>query len=431
MRHSLNIQLQRLASDRWARRGVRLLLRAAILAISVWCLGLGARLAFAIDLPLTWIGAVALACIAGGALLALRPRMPAATVARRLDRRFHLNEQLSTALELNQEAEGVAVYLQEQSRRTVGQIRRHVAKNQRFPWSDAALLAALVLIAVGLLALQGLNPFTPAVAEPLPQPAQAADTLEQFPEEEFAAPDPQTAPAPGEQTILAPSDQATLAALADALRDQSLTRPAAEALDNGDTAEAAQILRELADQSDQISQEALDDLAGALRDAARQVERDAPDLAEQLRENAQALQSLDENAIAQGFEDLAGAIEDLGNGNSEQQAAPAEDQPAADGQNGAAAGAGAGDAPSSLPGSQREQSTERLGVDGVPLELGGDGEGGSPSEGQANSTGGDSNAGGFTQGAPAAPSTDRVQAGDDPLRIPAELRDVVQDYFSP
>jgi hypothetical protein len=37
--------------------------------------------------------------------------------------------------------------------------------------------------------------------------------------------------------------------------------------------------------------------------------------------------------------------------------------------------------------------------------------------------------GGFTQGG--ASSNQRVQVGDDPLRVPIDERDVVQGYFQP
>ncbi|NTV65855.1 MAG: hypothetical protein HGA65_20290, partial [Oscillochloris sp.] len=116
-------------------------------------------------------------------------------------------------------------------------------------------------------------------------------------------------------------------------------------------------------------------------------------------------------------EDLASAIDRLG-------MAQAEDaqQPTDQGQFG---GAGNG----SLPGEQRTQPAQRLGVDGVPLGLEAQGDGSSSSDGAVDA-GATQTSGGFTQGG-STPSTDPVQVADDPLRIPADLRDVVQDYFSP
>ncbi|GAB4441654.1 MAG: hypothetical protein OHK0015_39210 [Chloroflexi bacterium OHK40] len=435
MRNSLHIQLDRLASDRWARRGVRVLLRASTLALSLVCLALGIHILSGVALRWTWIGAVALLCIASGALLVLRPRMRTAEVARRLDRRFRLGEQLSTALELGAQPEGVGSYLQDQARRSMAQIRRHVASQQRFPWPEFALMLALALVLVGLLVLSGIGPARPGVsAEPLPPLAVAPDPDEQFPEEPFQPPPGSVpAPGPGDLAIPGPGNLAAAAALADALRDQSVTRPAAEALDQGDVAEAARRLRELADQAGQLSDQARSDLAGALRDAAEQIEPVSPELAEQARQSADGLAAGGQQA-AEALEDLAEAVEQLGQGQPSapgqgqaQGQAPGAQQPGA-GQGEGGGGAGQG----SLPGEQREQPSERLGVDGVPLELESNGQGNTPTggepEGQASSSGASAPGGGFTSG---SPSGERVTVGDDPLRIPADLRDVVQDYFSP
>src|SRR5689334_21628234 len=101
MRNSpLQLQLERIASDRWARRGVRILLRSIWFGLSICCCILGAQLFLGFSWPWQWLAALGLTCIAGGAILILRLRMPAKEVARRLDRRFRLNEQLATALEL-------------------------------------------------------------------------------------------------------------------------------------------------------------------------------------------------------------------------------------------------------------------------------------------------------------------------------------------
>lgn len=421
MRNSLQIQLDRLASDRWARRGVRVLIRAIWLALSLVCVGIGLHLAMGWALDWRWLGALALACVAGGAMLVLRPRLRAPEVARRLDRRFRLNEQIATALELDDQPEGVAAYLQDEARRSLGQIRRYISARQQMPWSELALAAALALLLLGLLVIAGVVPPLPnRTAEPLPGLAQPEDPVAQIPEEPFAPP-PGSQPAPGGETAPAPGpgDQAAIAALADALRDQSVTRPAADALDQGDVAGAAQSLRELADQAGQLSDQAQSDLASALRDAARQLDNSNPALAEQLRESAQGLEADDQQAAAQALENLADAVEQLGG--QVQGQSPAGEQ----GQGQGAGGAGQG-----LAGEQREQRTDRLGVDGIPLELESEGEANTPTGGEPQgAASGTSDGGDFSQGS-RQPGGDRVDVGDDPLRIPADLRDVVQDYFS-
>jgi hypothetical protein len=431
VRNSLQIQLDRLASDRWARRGVRMLLRASTLALSLVCIALGANLLLGLPLRWSWVGAVALLCIAGGAVLVLRPRMRAPEVARRLDRRFRLGEQLSTALETGPQAEGVGAYLHEQARRTMAQIRRQVVARQRFPWAELAMVLALALLLAGMVVLSGIGRRPPdAAAEPLPPLAAAPDPDERFPEEPFQPPPgSQPGPGPGDVAAPGPGDAAAAAALADALRDQSVTRPAAEALDQGDVAGAASSLRELADQASQLSEDARGDLAEALRDAAGQIEQTDPALADQVRQSADGLDQGPQEA-AEALENLAGAVEQLGQGQQQGGGQQGQGQGEQQGQGQQQGGSGAGQG--SLPGEQREStSSDRLGVDGVPLELESEGEGDTPAEGEPDgpaSAGGSSGSGDFS---PGSQSGERVEIGDDPLRIPADLRDVVQDYFSP
>jgi hypothetical protein len=442
VRDSLQLKLDRLASDRWARRGVRTLLRASTLALSVVCIAAGVQLITGAALPWAWVGAAALAVIAAGATLVLRPRMRAPEVARRLDRRFRLGEQISTALEVGPEAEGVGAHLYEQARRNLAQIRRQVAVRQRFPWAELALVLALLLLLGGLLVLSGVGPRLPmTAAEPLPPLAAAPSPEERFPEEPFQPPPgSQPGAGPGEMSVPDPAAAAAAAALAAALRDQSVTRPAADALDQGDLAGAAQRLRELADQSSGISEQARQDLASALREAAGQIGQSSPGLAEQARQSADALSQGGQQA-AQGLEGLADAVEQLAQGQQPGQGQegqegqgqqPGQGQGQGEGQGqGQQGGGGAGQG--SLPGEQRERSaSDRLGVDGVPLELEAQGEGDTPAQGRPDGPGGPGGntapGGGFTSG---AQSSERVEAADDPLRIPADLRDVVQDYFSP
>jgi hypothetical protein len=436
MRNSLHIQLDRLASDRWARRGVRILVRSVWLGLSLCCLCLGASLLFGIALPWQWVSALGLGCVAGGAVLILRPRMAAGEVARRLDRRFRLNEQIATALELGAEPVGVEAYLIDESRRTVGQIRRSVGGRQGFPWAEVALIMALLIILGGLAIMLGIGaPGQLAGPEALPPLTKPQNPAAQFPAEPFSAPGgQQPGPGPGEGTAPGPGDPAAARALADALRDQSVTRPAAEALDQGNLGGAAQRLRALADQAGQISQQARNELGSALRRAASQVQSSSPALADQLRSSADGLQSGSDAQAAQALQDLAGAVEQMGKGHAAQPGGPQPGNAQAAGQDQSQSqpsGQGGGAGNTSLPGQQREQPSDRLGVDGVPLELDAKGDGTAPAQGHANdSAGGTGNGGTFSQGG-SGPGTDPVQAADDPLRIPADLRDVVQDYFSP
>ncbi len=431
MRNSLHIQLDRLASDRWARRGVRILTRSVWLGLSLCCLGLGANLLLGVVLPWQWLAALGLSCVAAGAGLILRPRMSTGEVARRLDRRFRLDEQIATALELGADPTGVEAYLLDQSRRTVGQIRRSIGGRRGFSWAEVALTLAMLVILGGLAILLGIGAPAPLAApETLPALVKPQDAANTFPAEPFGAQGGQQ-PGSGNGQTPGANDLAASRALADALRDQSVTRSAAEALDHGNLADAAQRLRALADQAGQISQQARNELGDALRRTASQVQASSPALADQLRSSAAGLHSGNDSQAAQALQDLAGAVEQMGVGPATQPGAGTA-QPPGQGQSqqtGQGGGGGAGNA--SLPSQQREQPSDRLGVDGVPLEIDSKGAATVPAQGQSqDQANGTTNSGTFSQSG-SAPGTDPVQAADDPLRIPADLRDVVQDYFSP
>ncbi|WP_129671583.1 hypothetical protein [Candidatus Chloroploca sp. Khr17] len=423
---SLQTQLERLASDRWARRGVRILLRASGLALSVACLALGLQLLLGWSLMWTWVSTLTLICVAVGALLVLRPRMSSHEVARRLDRRFQLHDQLATALEVDPASEGVAAYLNEQSRRTMNQIRRRVMAHRAFPWAELGLVVALALLLGGLLIMAGVGSTLPqSGAEPLPG---LVTPPVRSPADEAAPPEPQPPEADEPQENQASQNElanaAALEALANALRDQGLTRPAADSIDQGNPDQAAQQLRDLATQASGLTSQTRAELAQDLRAAADQLAPTNPEVAEQLRESADALAPGSSTPEA-GFEQLADTVEQLGQGQGNQGETNGEDE-------NAAAGAGGGAGQTAQPGAQRERSSDRLGVDGVPLELDGAGQGNQPAQGSGNEAATEAGTanprGGFERG---GQSSQRVEIGDDPLRIPADLRDVVQDYFSP
>ena len=83
-RSALQLQLDRLASDRWARRGVRVLVRATVFGLSLVCVGVGAHLAFGWPLRWQWLAAAALGFIAAGMSLRINlgaTRQPVASSA--------------------------------------------------------------------------------------------------------------------------------------------------------------------------------------------------------------------------------------------------------------------------------------------------------------------------------------------------------------
>jgi hypothetical protein len=438
MKQNLFRQLDQLAIDRWTRGAIRTMLCAAWLSLSVWCLGYAAILLLGWPLQRLALTAIALGMLGGAALvLALRGRLRPAQVARRLDRRFKLNEQLSTALEVSAagKASGpIAERLVAESTRTLAILRRRINARARPPWAEVTALIALALVLLGLTILASIQG-GPSTIAALPLPGLRPPDAEAPPppEEPLAQEQPQaqTAPqneqAPGQaqpQTAPQPGGQAAAERIADALRDQAPTRSAAEAIDQGNLAGAASELRELADQASALSERSRESLAQQLRDAAEDLRPSAPELAQQLEQSAAGLEQGGQ-AAAQALDDLARAIESLQQGGQ-----PGDGQGQGSGEQGGQSPGGSLGSGDGGQGQQQESPADRLGVEGVPLELEGEGEG-------ENVTGNAEGQQSTRRVPPSETNSGREQSGDvvttgeDPLRIPAELRDVVQGYFSP
>lgn len=465
MKYPLFRHLDQLATDRWARQGVRRLLRATWMGVCVWCIGLGAHLAWGWPLRLDILGALALAVVGMAVASLLRPKLSAREAARRLDRRFDLNEQLATAVEVaatSPRPGSIAAQLLAQSGQTAGTLRQRIMRRQRAPWNEVLALLAIGLVALGLWIMVGIGrPVLTGSPAPLPPLVDPQDPAQQFAEEPPAQDGQGQVPVPGQEGATGDAsvatgtngDPATLEALADALRDQGATRPAADALDNGDVAGAAQELRELADQAGELSQAARNDLAESLREAAERIEPRNPELAEQLRDSANGLRNGGQEA-ARALEDLAEAIEQLresqalgqgqagqpgqgqqGQGQGEQgqegqgqgqgeQGQEGQGQGQGQGQGSSAGGAGDG------PGEQRPAAPmDRMGVEGQPLPLDANGPGDVPAQPSDRPPTASGSTPGFTRGD--SSDDQRVETGADPLRVPLDERDIVQEYFAP
>jgi small-conductance mechanosensitive channel len=65
-RASLVQQLNRLASDRWSRRGLRIILRSAIIALALWCIGLALNIWLGWPLPTMWLRILSLLVVGVG-----------------------------------------------------------------------------------------------------------------------------------------------------------------------------------------------------------------------------------------------------------------------------------------------------------------------------------------------------------------------------
>lgn len=433
-------RLQTVAHTLRYRRRLRLGVRAVWLALAVWCVGTIARL---LGLPITpnlLLGLAGLTFLVAAAY-AWFSQPSLVQLAYGLDDRYQLGQQLGTALELarRNDVNPLEDRLLQETDTLLVRIRRYFDSQPLVPWREIETFAALGLLGVGLWF--GTGPQLPDALGPialptLPTPIAPTEVAQQQPTEQPISEEP---PPPE----LSPEAQEAAAAIADALRDNGATRSAADALDQGDPSEAASELRELADQADQLSDQARQDLADSLNEAARQLSRSQPELSSELDQQANALRRGGEET-AEALEDLARTVEQLAE--SGQQAAEGEDgQPGQSDQQGEgegeqpsdqagqpSGGAGAGNG---LGGEQRGAQSGATEAQGDTLPLpesedpsgpttGATGPQGPSVQLEAGGTGSPQSSGGN--------SADQPLSGEaDPLAIPSEYRDVVEDYFSP
>lgn len=436
----LRTRLRGVARTLRQRRRLRLGLRAVWIALAVWSLGLLAVM-LGVNLSPTLLLGAALVTLAACGLYAWISHPSLARLARGLDAHYNLGEQLATALEIARQPESNAVEarLVNETDALLVRMRRYFASEPIIPWREVETFGAVALLAFGLTIASGLTLPTAESPIALPQlPPPTAPTA-------ATQPTPTAEPVKQEQPQLSPQDQAAANAIADALRDNGATRSAADALAQGDTQGAARDLRRLADQADQLGEQARRDLAQGLRDAAGKLRESQPGVADQLEQEADGLQRGGQDA-QQALEDLARTVENLGKGDQVAQGQqqnqgqpsdqngqqPGQQQGQQQRQPGGQAGSGAGN---QLGGEQRgaqNGGTQAQG-DTLPLPEASNKSGpttdatgpkGPTVELQAGGTGSTQQGGGNN-------SNQQISSAADPLSIPSEYRDVVEDYFSP
>ncbi|MFN8590159.1 MAG: hypothetical protein U0031_01775 [Thermomicrobiales bacterium] len=258
----------------------------------------------------------------GGIALALLSRPSRPRTARMLDRTFGLQERLTTAIDdlgLGVPAPGErapVVYLQiADAANALAALRNDPKLRPALPVREIVLAVLVALILTTLAFVRGLGgalpdlgaarvpPFTPAIERPAePEPSAA----------ELDA----STTAPTVNDVLERYDRSAqarrdLQALAAALADHALTRPAAEQIARGDYAGAGDQLRDAAAQSSGLSQDARQELAGDLDQAAKRMDPQSNGLQEATRDAASGLRQGDKNAEA-GMENLADAVEQTG-----------------------------------------------------------------------------------------------------------------------
>jgi hypothetical protein len=413
----------------WLWRLLRLSLRSFWIAAAVAASGWLASRAAGWPVPL-------LAWLAGGfalfmLLLSITALWPLSLrqIAQRVDGTFGLADRMVTAHEIARRAPRnyVEARLIENSQRQLARVRARLLRAPRVPWVDLelCLLAILGLYACFLLsgppaplsaeipppAFEPLAPLSGPVEVPLPgAPPELSGSA--------------AAPAPGGQPIDPAAAQQALEALAEALGQQSITQAAGDALGQGNAEQAAEALRELADQADGLSEAAREALADSLRQAAEDTANASPEIAQEILESANAL----EYGNATGaLEDLAQLVEDL-DAARQGGLAQEEEQPGAG--SGAGQGAGSGSGGTTGRETQPEGSTERLQGESEVVDLPED-EATGDSVLQPPRPDSEASEQRSTPYTHTGASGSGGSPGTDPLSFPWRLRDVVQKYFSP
>jgi hypothetical protein len=265
------------------------------------------------------IGGVILLAALVAAVLS-RPSRPG--TARMLDRSFGLHERLGTALDdLGQGVPAAGehapvVYLQmADAANAIAVLRNDRRLRQSLPVREVLLIVYWALVLATCAFLRGLGGglpelatarvpvFTPAIERPADPAPSAADV------------DPATM-APTVQEVMNRSDRSTqarhdLQALAAALSDHAVGRPAAEQIARGDYNAAGDQLRQAADQAGDLAQTSRQELAGDLDQAASQMQPNSTGLHEATDAAASGLQQGGEPA-SKGLRDLADAVEQAG-----------------------------------------------------------------------------------------------------------------------
>jgi hypothetical protein len=338
------------------QRTVTLAARTLWLALAVALILMLARLAMPV--PGLAIAAAAAVVLLLGYLYHRAHPVTIWTAARLLDRHWRLGEQLTTAIELAITPAPVRLAARQiaGALATVRDLRTNHRFRPRAPWVELQMAAAVGLLVAGLSLIAGPGerlapPPSPIAPEGL-DPALAAELG-------YLDPELQAMQAAG-QTALAEANQAgldfpvtdptvdlsgidsealrqaaelsnrsarELEQIAEALKDASVTSQAAQDIQAGDYASAAQRLADLAKAIENLSPQARADLAQRLQQAANNIESMDPELARRLEQAAKALASRSDRAAAQGLEDLSRAVSETGkNVLSQQQLAEALDR---------------------------------------------------------------------------------------------------------
>jgi hypothetical protein len=364
-----------------------------------------------------------------------------AQTARVADRRLDLKERLATAVELvegrrHHEEIGLArVQISDANRAAQSSCARWPSPLSRVR-RELMTTAALAGLVASLIFWPGADestpvppdrlPETPAIGVPFDGSSEPEDTETgpDIPETEEAGTEPSDAPLSpdtvSDDAAGGPSDEQREAfdRLAEALDQISAGRAAAEQIEQGNYEAAAEELANLGAEADQLSEEAKEQLAEALREFAEDFRGTQPDLAEAAEQAADALEGDDYDEQREALTELGQALEDAANGTPTDDQLAAENDPDGAGENGAE---GAGDGADGGDQQSGDDGGSQAGTgDGAGDGEGQDGESGG-SETASDEPDADANGAGARQRAAALDQPRRLDALGEPDEIPARL----------
>ncbi len=251
-------------------------------------------------------------------LLAWLMKPDRARVATMLDQTFHLRDRMTTAMELlhrpgpagGERAPLPYLQLADSANVAIG-LKADPRFRLHLPSREISLAIMTGLLLMALLFLRGVGGGLPALGESqVPPFVPAAERRTAAAQESTTDPNqrPPTVQEVQASAELSHDAQAALNSLADALDDNALTQPAADAIRAGDYETAAQILRDVAAQAGNLPQESRDDLAAALDQAAEAMGETSPALSNAASQASDSLQQGGE-AAQSGMQDLGDAVE--------------------------------------------------------------------------------------------------------------------------
>ncbi|MBA2520924.1 MAG: hypothetical protein H0V24_14775, partial [Chloroflexia bacterium] len=366
--------LDQIANRLWLRHGLHLLARAVWLALAFGCLWLVADLAGGPAFQWQGVPWAAGPLVVLALIFAVRNRPGRYQTARMLDRSFGLHDRVTTTLDhlgqgLPRDGErATIIYLQmADAANVITDAKQHPALRLTPPVRElvpglgfALVLAALFFLrgtgaGIPELAAASVPQFTPAVAR---QPE--ADQTALSPEHTELAP---TVDEVMERSRRSNAAQQDLQRLAAALDDHATTKPAADAITEGEYAAAAGELRDFASQADQLSPAAREAMARDLSQAATGMAPENDDLRRATDQAATGLREGGEPARTT-VEELGNAVERTGDNVASQQELADQMQRAQESEGRQQAGSSSSRGDSADPSSGQSEASEQSAASG-------------------------------------------------------------------